>query len=166
MPVLLRVQKERETSLQATSGAVCAVPVHPPAVSCLHTSRELLHDWGLWVSSDQGQCVLCLCTVLFAAVPFGTAGAAQSSVWDQLPSGCRISRHGSSVEVMYRPSSPTLVTLQQLWSLHCSHSPAAVTAHICAFPVSHSFVLQSLLMAPNQIKAALAGGCAHTVRHS
>lgn len=71
------------------------------------------------------------------------------------------------------PSVQTQLTLSSYpaEALESALPPAAVTAMrgtapICAFPVYHSFVLQSLLMAPNEIKAALAGGFARTVRHS
>lgn len=140
-----------------------SAPVHPPSserAAALRGMKAVGELLPRAVCAGSGS----------AAVPSGTPGAAQGSV-----ASAAISRHGSgwmelgdpSVHTQHTHSSYPAASLEPaLLPSPAVDTAVRGTAHICAFPVYHSFGLQSLLMAPNEIKAALAGGCAHTVRHS
>lgn len=138
-PSLLWVQKERETSLQATRGGCCcwrAARSHLPGLDgagcgeeplCIPPAVPLHGMKAVGELLPRAVCAGSLCCALwFAAVPFGTPGAAQSSVWDQLPSGCSMASADleagwSWVIPVSQPRTPTPGTLQQLWGLLCSH---------------------------------------------
>lgn len=91
--VVLLLESSKELPARAGWGCVwTSAPVHPSSSELpagLQEAAPLREMKAVGELLPRAVCAGCLCdAVWFAAVPFGTSGAAQSSVWYQLPSDC------------------------------------------------------------------------------